>query len=162
MAKIFVTNRANKGLEIVAGKYQFIDGVMPASDQDAALLEPILCRFYGCTLEDGDSAEYEKAKDRMDPALLASQTKAAELVGADAPVKAMVAAGKAAGDPNVTGTFSGDQVALKTSDVEGVSTAADNDPDPKNVTNQKIVTPKEAEAEASAKSAKSAASVAKA
>lgn len=106
MSKIFVTSRANKGLEVVAGKYQFIDGVFAPNDADFDKLEPILTRFYGVTVEDNDRGEYEKAVENYDPAILAQQTKAAEESGMAASTEAALAAGEAAGDPNVTGTLS--------------------------------------------------------
>jgi hypothetical protein len=36
--------------ERILDKYQFVDGEMRVSDTDAALMEPILCRYYGATL----------------------------------------------------------------------------------------------------------------
>ena len=107
MSKIFVTNRANKGLEIVAGKYQFIDGVfVPDSDEDFVKIEPLLTRFYGVSVEDNDRGEYDKAKENFDPVLLASQTRASAESGNAMSTEAAIAAGEAAGDPNVTGTLS--------------------------------------------------------
>ena len=140
--KVFVTDRANKGLEIVAGKYQFIDGMMAVTAEDAELLAPILCRFYGCTLEDVSADAYNQAKDRMDPAFLESQKKAAEAVGADAPVKAMVESIKTSGDPNHTGTLT--NVPYVEGDAEeqaqeSTAGAVNKDADPKVVHDQKVV-----------------------
>ena len=107
MSKIFVTDRKNVGLEVIAGKYQFINGVFtPDNDDDFAKIEPLLTRFYGVTVEDNDRNEYEKAKEDFDPVLLALQTKAASESGNAMSTEAAIAAGEAAGDPNVTGTFS--------------------------------------------------------
>lgn len=136
MSKMFVTNRANKGLEIVAGKYQFFDGMMQVSDSDAELLEPILVRYYGCTLEDADSKALKSAKENVDPSLIASQTRASESGSQGYVVDAMIAAGEAAGDPNVTGTLGGP--AVRVGDEMALNTAPDADSDPKNVTNQDI------------------------
>lgn len=135
MGKIFVTNRANKGLEVVAGKYQFLNGEFPASDEDAEKLEPILCRFYGCTIEDGDSSNYDEAAESIS-VILASQAVAAENSGMAAAVEANIAAGEAAGDPNNIGTLSGP--AFRLGDELALNTSGDNDPDPKNVSNQNI------------------------
>lgn len=39
-----------KGQTIIAGRYGFVDGEMPVSNEDAVLLSPILIRFHGCKL----------------------------------------------------------------------------------------------------------------
>jgi hypothetical protein len=136
MSKVFVTSRATKGLEIVAGKYQFFDGMMKVSDSDAELLAPILCRFYGCTIEEASEEELNASKERVDPALVASQTRATESGSQAYVVDSMIAAGKAAGDPNVTGTFSGP--AVRIGDEIAQNTAPGGDADPKNVTDQSV------------------------
>lgn len=107
MAKKFVTDRAINGLEIVAGKYQFINGVMEVSDTDAEKLAPILTKFYGCRIEEGGGSEYQDGVDSMPDGLLASQTLAAERVGHAAAVEAMMRHGEEAGDPRNVGTLSG-------------------------------------------------------
>lgn len=117
MAKVFVTDRKNKGLEVVAGKYNFIDGIMPVSDSDAVLLEPILTRYYGATLEDVASRTVEDLDETVDSSILAAQTRAAELAGSGFSTDAAVAAGKAAGDPSVTGTVSGSDAGETADDI---------------------------------------------
>lgn len=134
--KMFVTDRKNKGLEIVAGKYQFIDGMMPVSDTDARLLEPILCRYYGCTIEDVSDKAYLDAQANMDPSLLAGQTRASEGNSQAYVVDAMIAAGEAAGDPNVTGTLGGP--AVRIGEEPSLNTAPGASSDPKEVTDQSI------------------------
>jgi hypothetical protein len=75
MSKTFVTNRENKGQEVILGKYVFTDGVMviPA-DEDAAKMAPLLINFYGVTMEDGPAAEEAETTDVTNPSLEKSQT----------------------------------------------------------------------------------------
>lgn len=41
-------------------RYHFVDGELTVSKHDAQLLEPILCGYYGCVLEDTDVVEEVK------------------------------------------------------------------------------------------------------
>ena len=53
--KKFISSRQVKGQEIIAGKYVFIDGEMPVSDDQAAAMAPMLTTFYGCQLVECES-----------------------------------------------------------------------------------------------------------
>jgi hypothetical protein len=130
MAKMFVTDRNKKGQEIVAGKYLFVDGLLAVSDADAELIAPILCRFYGCTLETVDERAAE-VLDNLDPSLAAETTKATEGGSQSYVVDAMIEAGKNAGDPNVTGTLTSTANVVEADTAAAAATAADADAEDK-------------------------------
>lgn len=78
MAKIFYLPEGvgpDKGQYIVNDRYLFEDGQMVVqSNEDAARMEPILCGFFGCEVEDVEPAKGE-AKEAEQPSLSAAQTK---------------------------------------------------------------------------------------
>lgn len=45
---------------ILNDRYSFVKGEMPVTDDEAVKIEPILCGFHACTLEDVEDSQDEK------------------------------------------------------------------------------------------------------
>lgn len=51
--KKFILNGPDKGeTKVVNHRYSFTDGVMECTDGDAEKIQPILCGYFGCVMED--------------------------------------------------------------------------------------------------------------
>ena len=57
MPKFKLTGDSAGATVLINNRYDFVDGELSVSKHDAQLLEPILCGYYGCVLEDSDEAE---------------------------------------------------------------------------------------------------------
>lgn len=78
MSKIFSLpprkdGKDHQGEQIINNRYRFVDGRLEVSDDTAKKIEPILCRFYSCTVEDVPVVAKEEKIDEA--SLKASQTK---------------------------------------------------------------------------------------
>jgi hypothetical protein len=52
MKKFIATGEMEGKTFILNDRYSFVDGEMPASDDDAAKIKPILCGYHACELVD--------------------------------------------------------------------------------------------------------------
>lgn len=57
MPKFKLTGDSARATVLINNRYDFVDGELTVSKNDATLIEPILCGYYGCVLEDTDEAE---------------------------------------------------------------------------------------------------------
>ena len=57
MPKFKLTGGSAGATVLINNRYDFVDGELTVSKNDATLIEPILCGYYGCVLEDTDEAE---------------------------------------------------------------------------------------------------------
>ena len=57
MPKFKLTGDSAGATVLINNRYDFVDGELTVSKNDATLIEPILCGYYGCVLEDTDEAE---------------------------------------------------------------------------------------------------------
>ena len=57
MPKFKLTGDNAGATVLINNRYDFVDGELTVSKNDATLIEPILCGYYGCVLEDTDEAE---------------------------------------------------------------------------------------------------------
>ena len=57
MPKFKLTGRNAGATVLINNRYDFVDGELAVSNNDAALIAPILCGYYGCVLEATDEAE---------------------------------------------------------------------------------------------------------
>lgn len=66
---------AKKGKQQVSN-YVFTNGELEVDDETASKLEPILCRFYGCTMAVIKDAEEDAGEDdsKANPSLAKTQT----------------------------------------------------------------------------------------
>jgi pyruvate/2-oxoglutarate dehydrogenase complex dihydrolipoamide acyltransferase (E2) component len=95
---VFTLTGANEGKNIVLlERYKFVKGVMETSANDAPLIERLLCRFYGCTLEMVGVEEVEQDPSLGEGgSLLSSETKGAAGAAEAARVAAEAEAAKQA------------------------------------------------------------------
>lgn len=53
MPKKFILNGSDKGeTKVVNHRYSFVDGEMTCDDDTAQKVQPILCGYFGCVMED--------------------------------------------------------------------------------------------------------------
>ena len=57
MPKFKLTGDNAGATVLINNRYDFVDGELTVSKNDAALIAPILCGYYGCVLEATDEAE---------------------------------------------------------------------------------------------------------
>lgn len=71
---IFTLPNAEPGEVLVNSRYVFTDGKHVRNADDGKLVEPILCGFYGCTVEWIDDTPVIDAQKPAAPTLAKTQT----------------------------------------------------------------------------------------
>lgn len=72
---VFTLPNAEPGTVVVNERYLFTDGKHVRDVDDGKLLEPVLCAYYGCTLEWVDDAPVaESTGEAPTPTLAKAQT----------------------------------------------------------------------------------------
>lgn len=76
---VFTLPNAEPGNVVVNERYVFTDGKHVRNEDDGKLLEPVLCAYYGCTLEwVDDTPVVEAAGGTPTPTLAKAQTSKAK------------------------------------------------------------------------------------
>lgn len=75
---IFTLPNAEPGEILVNNRYVFTDGKHVRSVDDGKLLEPVLCAYYGCTVEWIDDTPVTTPDEPVAPTLAKAQTSKAK------------------------------------------------------------------------------------
>ena len=124
MPKFKLTGHNAGATVLINNRYDFVDGELTVSKNDATLIEPILCGYYGCVLEDTDEAE--EIKEPASTSLEKSVTSPDAQVNAPTGLAEDIQTNSAGGEPSAASSAaSSASAASKASKASKASTQAE-------------------------------------